>query len=189
VLNTEKRELRARQRQRRLQLPEADWSAASARIVDNLLRLDCMQAAGGVALFWPMLERREVDLRDADARLRARGVRIAYPFMNDDLGFRWTPSTSQLLPNLRGFFEPSPDCARVEPQQLDVVVVPALAASLTGYRLGYGAGFYDRVLGGIQTAVVSVVVVFEAEVESSVPVEPHDRRVDWVVTEARATPI
>lgn len=80
-------------------------------------------------------------------------------------------------------------------QRCDVVFVPALAARRDGYRLGKGAGFYDRALRasfshasvdfGVRPQFVSV--VYSTEVVDRLPVGPHDEPTAWVLTEHGAT--
>jgi 5-formyltetrahydrofolate cyclo-ligase len=69
----------------------------------------------------------------------------------------------------------------VSPADLDVVVVPALALGRDGSRLGYGGGYYDAFLA--ETPAARVGVAFAACLVPSVPSEPHDARLDAVVTE------
>lgn len=70
---------------------------------------------------------------------------------------------------------------------LDLVFVPALGATSSGGRLGRGGGFFDRELGAARTSAaksipVFVAIVFDSELLSSLPMEPHDEPVDFVVT-------
>src|SRR3982751_2825390 len=74
-----KAELRKRLRGLRKTTPADACAARSAKIVDALDAHPALANARSVALFWPIVERHEVDLRPLDARLRARGARIAYP--------------------------------------------------------------------------------------------------------------
>jgi 5-formyltetrahydrofolate cyclo-ligase len=73
--------------------------------------------------------------------------------------------------------------------QADVVLIPALAIDTLGNRLGQGAGFYDRTLRMIDPTVMVFAVVYEGELLDAaiepVPAEPHDRRVDAVITPLR----
>lgn len=69
------------------------------------------------------------------------------------------------------------------------MLVPALAVDLaTGARLGYGAGYYDRILGALADTVFTVGVCREQDLRA-IPVEPHDVPVRGVLTEAGLTPI
>lgn len=65
-------------------------------------------------------------------------------------------------------------------QAASVVFVPAYAVDPTGTRLGRGAGYYDRTLGGLDAELVAVVA--DDEVVDSLPADPHDVRVGWVLT-------
>jgi 5-formyltetrahydrofolate cyclo-ligase len=81
--------------------------------------------------------------------------------------------------------DPSPTAAPpVDPLAIDVVIVPGLAFTGAGGRLGQGGGWYDRVLAQLRSDASTVGVCFEAQVVDAVPSEPHDAVLDVVVTEA-----
>ena len=71
------------------------------------------------------------------------------------------------------------------PEDVDLVIVPGLAFDERGGRLGRGAGFYDRVLGGLRPGAWKIAVAFECQIVESVPMEEHDQRVHAIVTERR----
>jgi 5-formyltetrahydrofolate cyclo-ligase len=89
-----------------------------------------------------------------------------------------------------GIHEPRPDrCARVEPHAIDFVLVPGLAFDSWGGRLGYGGGFYDKLLAdGISPRAWLVAGAFESQMVEEVPVDGHDMPMDVVVTENRHYP-
>jgi 5-formyltetrahydrofolate cyclo-ligase len=186
-----KRVLRQKLRALRQALPEKAAEARSARIVDHLLQEPRVSAAQAVALFWPMLERREIDLRPLDLQLRARGVDLYYPFMTRSdrgditTGFRLVADVAELTVQGQRFAEPSPTARLAEPGDLDVVVVPALAATPLGHRLGYGSGFYDATLPQFCPPALSIVVVHDFQLMLELPREPHDRVCDEVVTDGQ----
>ena len=141
-----------------------------------------------MALFWPIEERHEVDLRALDARLRARGARVAYPGVDPEthaMTFRFVehPDSMQLLGF--GFREPSLQDPEVGPGELDAVVVPALAADPRGPRIGYGAGYYDRTLPRFAPPAASAAVVFDFQLVAEVATTEGDVTVGWVVTDTR----
>jgi 5-formyltetrahydrofolate cyclo-ligase len=183
-----KAELRKRIRGLRATTPADACAERSTRIVERLLGLDAVRAARGVALFWPIVERHEVDLRPLDASLRARGARIAYPAIEPDtnrMAFRWTDDPASLAERGKGFREPppeAPECARGE---LDVVVVPAIVLAPDGHRIGYGAGYYDRALPDVAPPAVTVGIGYDYQLLAEVPVTEGDVPVDWIVTDAR----
>ena len=89
-----------------------------------------------------------------------------------------------------GIREPRPDrCTRVEPAIIDFVLVPGLAFDRRGGRLGYGGGFYDKLLAdGLSQGAWLVAGAFECQMVEKVPVDEHDMPMDVVVTEDRHYP-
>jgi len=84
-----------------------------------------------------------------------------------------------------GIREPRPDrCERVEPRAIDFVLVPGVAFDARGGRLGYGGGFYDKLLADdLSPCAWLVAGAFEAQVVEKVPIDKHDMPMDVVVTE------
>lgn len=84
-----------------------------------------------------------------------------------------------------GIREPRPDrCARVDPDIIDFVLVPGLAFDARGGRLGYGGGFYDRLLASILSSRTWLVAgAFESQRVERLPLDEHDVPMDVVVTE------
>ncbi|MGM0437197.1 MAG: 5-formyltetrahydrofolate cyclo-ligase [Bacillota bacterium] len=72
-----------------------------------------------------------------------------------------------------------------EPENLDVVIVPAVAFSKNGYRVGYGGGYYDRFLARLTNDTISIGINYEEMVFNSVPKEEHDLAVDILVTDKK----
>lgn len=117
--------------------------------------------------------------------LRRAGVDVLLPVVaGDRLDWARYDGWEALVPGPRGFAEPAG--ARLGADAVgdaDVVVVPALAVDLAGYRLGRGAGYYDRTLATVETAR-AVAVVYDDEVLDHLPVEAHDRPVAAALTTA-----
>jgi 5-formyltetrahydrofolate cyclo-ligase len=183
-----KAELRKRMRGLRKALPASACAERSARIVARLGALEPVARARSVALFWPIEERHEVDLRELDARLRERGVRIAYPGVDPEtnaMTFRFVANPEAMRVEGLGFREPPADMPEAAPGELDVVIVPALAADPRGHRIGYGAGYYDRMLPRVPAPAVSAAVIFDFQLLAEVPTTEGDVAVDWVVSDAR----
>jgi 5-formyltetrahydrofolate cyclo-ligase len=186
-------ELRKRMRALRNTLPASACAERSARIVLRLLSLEPIERAGAVALFWPIEDRHEVDLRPLDVHLRRRGVRIAYPARQPGtraLTFRFVrevqamrEATGQPAP---GLLEPAPDEPEARPGELAVIIVPALAVDPTGQRIGYGAGHYDATLPEFAPPATTVVVAFDFQLIAEVPSTEGDFASRWVVTDARS---
>ena len=71
-------------------------------------------------------------------------------------------------------------------EEIDLVVVPGIVFDEAGYRIGYGGGFYDRLLRRAPRKTVTVGLCFEQNIAKNVPKQSHDAKMDFVVTEKRA---
>ena len=104
---------------------------------------------------------------------------VCYPRCEGEtLLFRPVLALSELVSGRFGIRQPVAGPALA---QLDLIVVPGLAFTAEGNRLGRGAGFYDRFLTGIPATTVKVGVCFEFQRVSEVPQESHDVKMDAVV--------
>ncbi len=181
-----KAELRKRMRGVRKAAPIEACLERSKKIVAALLAEPAVASARAVALFWPIEERHEVDLRGLDASLRARGAELFYPALDPEtrvMTFRRVDDVAVLAEAGFGFAEPPLDAP--EATTLDVIVVPALAVDDRGHRLGYGAGFYDRTLPRFCPPAHAIVVAFDYQLIAEVPITEGDVATDLVVTDAR----
>lgn len=139
-----------------------------------------------VSGYWPI--RDEIDPRPLLHMLHERGCLCALPTVSDlgqPLVFRrWTPDTT-LAPGRFGVMEPGPEAAVLDPV---VLLVPLLAFDTTGFRLGYGAGFYDRSLKALRGKgpVVAIGLAFAGQEVTAVPHDDDDEPLDWLVSEAGA---
>ncbi len=184
-----KKQLRARLSATRRALPPSAVLARSARIVEALARLEPVRRARAVASFWPIDGRAEVDLRELDRGLGESGVARYYPFMDPkgdgfSTGFRRIQAASDLQP--RGgkrFLQPPLQAPVAARGDIDVVLVPALAVTPAGHRLGYGSGFYDVTLPDVAPPALTIVVAFSFQLLGELFVEPHDIPCDVVVTD------
>jgi 5-formyltetrahydrofolate cyclo-ligase len=86
-----------------------------------------------------------------------------------------------LAPGPFGIPEPMPDAPLLDPRRIDWVLVPGIAFDSRGYRLGRGAGYYDRLLPTIRPEAPRLALVLGPQWVDEVPTEPHDQPVDGVV--------
>lgn len=96
------------------------------------------------------------------------------------------PWESATLRNRLGILEPPPDAPYVRAEDIDVVLVPGLAFDRRGVRLGYGGGFYDRLLPTLKVPFVGVTA--SGLLLDTLPWEEHDVRVHFLATEAGVQP-
>ena len=88
-------------------------------------------------------------------------------------------------PGYRGILEPDPALPRVDVGAIDWVLVPGVAFDAAGRRLGYGGGYYDRLLALMPPATPRVAGAFDVQLVPVVPAAPHDLVVDTLATESR----
>lgn len=84
-----------------------------------------------------------------------------------------------------GIQEPLETCAEVAASEADVILVPGVAFSVRGERLGQGGGYYDRYLAQPNVRATLCALAFEFQIVEQLPIEAHDRAVKAIFTEAR----
>lgn len=91
----------------------------------------------------------------------------------------------EVAPGFRAIREPQASCALLAPAAVEWVLVPGVAFDSACRRLGYGGGYYDRLLPSLAASAARVAGAFELQVVDRVPATEHDLGVDAVVTERR----
>jgi 5-formyltetrahydrofolate cyclo-ligase len=118
----------------------------------------------------------EPDTREFIEKAKASGIEIACPKILDDGSMIFAKYQGETSMSKLGFEEPNGEVI----SDLDLVVVPALAVNNRGERLGRGAGYFDRFLESYRG--ITVALVFDSEILDTLPVEPHDRPVDYLIS-------
>lgn len=117
-------------------------------------------------------------------KLRELGKVVALPIMKPGRALAWGFDGDDLVKNSYGIFEPAP--AEIDIATASAILIPALRVGRDGSRLGRGAGYYDRALGNVPSHAdggpLRICLVFDDEVDESVPSEPHDAPIDVIVT-------
>ncbi|MDQ0316986.1 5-formyltetrahydrofolate cyclo-ligase [Amorphus orientalis] len=178
-----KAKVRAEVLDRRAALTAAEREAAAQTLVDQIPALDFPEKPGLVAGFWPI--RDEIDIRPLMTALAETGHRLALPVIAPQtrLVFReWSPGDT-LRPARFGTFEPGEEAPECDPM---ILLVPLVAFDREGARLGYGKGHYDGAIARLSAIgpLTTVGVAFATQEVDIVPMEPHDRHLDAVLTEA-----
>ncbi len=178
--------MRRRFRAQRQALSEKAAQLRSLALCNRLLSLEVIRTAINIALFWPMQQHREVDLRGLHHALALRHCALWYPRViakNRELHFHRVDDSEALVKGPFGTLEPPADAPRAT--TIDVVIVPGLVFDAQGYRIGYGAGFYDRALPLWCPPARAIGVAFDFQLASEIPQQPWDVAVDMVVTDQR----
>lgn len=129
----------------------------------------------------------EIDPAPLVAALRSRGATIVLPRIEEPgvLGLHVVGSADDLVTGAFGLLEPAADAPRAADADIDVVLVPGVAFDAQGHRLGYGGGYYDRLLPRLPVACSLIGLAYDEQIFAKVPAEDHDARVDLVVTPTR----
>ncbi len=180
-----KGDLRAAALARRDALSSEQRAAAAQALAARGLPVEIKPGAV-VAGYSPI--RSEIDPAPLMRALAARGVQLALPAVTargKSLIFRaWSPGDRLMLGSL-GILEPSPAAAELVP---DVMLVPLAAFDRAGHRIGYGAGHYDVTLAHLRKAktIAAIGLAFATQKVKTVPAQPHDVALDYVLTEDRS---
>lgn len=183
----EKGVLRDRFRAYRRTLSAEAHQRLSQRVTERARGVDALRQAETVHIYWPLLDRGEIDTRPLVDWLLSRDCRVVLPRvvstaaghepLMEHVAF---DDASELRSNGWGLLEPAGDDL-VAPEELDAVVVPAFGAGRNGHRIGHGLGFYDAFLRGLDAA--RLCLTYHATLVAAVPAEPHDVPMTHVITE------
>jgi len=136
-----------------------------------------------IALYAPC--RGEVDTSQLFAAARATGKHVVYPRVADDhLVFVTVKDPRSLQAGAFGILEPI-GCDEVSVAKIDVMIVPGLAFSRDGHRLGSGFGYYDRTFGLRGRPGKLIGFAYDFQLQDTLPIEPHDVQLDLLITDAR----
>ena len=187
----QKKLLRKEALRRRRSLTAAERQEKSRLIAEKLLTDDRIRSARTVLGFFSMKD--EVEMEDILHHLLAMGKKVALPLVTGP-GIMEAVELKSFADLVQGDFN-IPTVRKdareiIAPHELDCIIVPAVAFSDEGYRLGMGGGFYDRYLVRAEKTA-RLAVVFDCQIfpEEGFPREEYDQQVDSVFTECNTLEI
>lgn len=201
-IQQQKQRLRLQAKRARQQIP--DRQQASQQVISRLLALPELQQARCVA--WYVDTQDEVQTREAignwlatqaASAIQENGpatgsdpVRLVVPYcQGDELRLTWIRSLDDLAPGRFGIWEPKIEWQQaverqVAADELDLILLPGVAFDRRGGRIGYGQGFYDRLLATLRPTTPRVGLAFDCQLVDKIPQEPHDLNMDIVITQS-----
>ena len=183
-LDQVKQDLRKQLKQRRKNLAAEARALASQQIVDKILGQAAYQEARLIFSFYPMSTEVQVSLLFEPAR--QAGKQICFPAVFDQGRMEaYIPrDLDHMGMDPYGFATPDPDRdQKVEPQDIDLVLVPLLGFDRDLYRIGYGGGFYDRYISRIPDSAVLLGVAFACQEVERIPRNAFDQKLDLLISE------
>lgn len=156
----------------------------SLQILENLLDCEFYKKSETIHCFISINKNREVDTAPIIKRMQDDGKKVVVPKIISGrltLEHYLYVSDDRFEINRWGIPEPQ-DGLKVSVNELDLVLVPMLAADRKKNRLGYGKGYYDRFLAGID--VIKAGLLFEISIsDEMLPTDTHDIQMDYLITE------
>ena len=172
-----RRQLRAASRT----IMPSEREAASEQIRQRLRGQEIWQKAQAVLFYLPLAD--EPDVWPLATEALGLGKQVALPRYSAEEDVYAVCSVEDLS-NLRvarfGLLEPNSSCPLFNLNRLDITLVPGIGFDVNGHRLGRGKGYYDRLLA--QVAGIKCGVAFDWQVAAEIPTEPHDVRLDCILT-------
>ncbi len=178
-----KRSIRSQFLAQRKSLSDETHQELSDEIQKRLIDSGYLNEADCVALYSAI--NNEVRMDKVAEFVLQEGKRLAYPrIRGDELDFFEVADMDDLAAGSFGVMEPKGKTL-VSSDELDVVVVPGVVFDLSGHRLGYGKGYYDRTLNSCRKNCKKVGVAFDFQVTDKLPTFEHDQVLTLLVTEKR----
>lgn len=176
-----RRSLREEMKGRRSQMTQEEVRAASDKIAARVMELEPVKRARTLMGFSSINQ--EVELWSLLNNCQKAGKKVLLPRVRADKKLEAAEYTSreELIPGVYGILEPT---GATHPEQdIDVVLVPGLVYDAQGYRLGYGAGYYDDFLPRLRKDTFICGLAYEFQVINNVYPHERDIPVHWIVSE------
>ena len=185
TMTEEKKQLRQQVRKELAALAPEELRASDDALFARFLALPQVREAKTIFAFWG-IPGKEPETARLIQTLVAQGKRIGLPRMlpEHQMEVRQYDPAIPMKSVAFGIQEPSTDCPLIAKEDIDLILVPAVCYDRQGYRLGFGGGYYGRWpehFNGFRVGMCR-----NAVLQDKVPTEPHDSRVDLLLTETES---
>ncbi|MGD2063270.1 MAG: 5-formyltetrahydrofolate cyclo-ligase [Nitrospirota bacterium] len=179
-----KKDLRQRLLRRRASIRPDERVTAAAAVQRYVV--DAVEWDGAATVMAYVASGSEVATELLLASVLAAGKKLVLPRVDEHggLSLHAVQNLVDLVPGYRNILEPAPGLPRVVAGEVDLALIPGVGFDRRGGRLGYGGGFYDRLLAERGWRCPIWGLGFAVQIVDRIPLEGHDRRVSAVVTEA-----
>ncbi len=154
----------------------------SSQICKQIEKLPSYNKAKTIAFYFAKNKEVSLGYLIGKAFLDSRKVFLPKTWLKEKtLTFHQIFSFSDLKPGPFGLLEPPLENPQLSPKEFDIIFVPGVAFDLEKGRIGYGGGFYDRILK--DTKALKIGVAYSFQIFEKLPLEEHDQKVDMIITE------
>lgn len=180
-----KKELRKEILRKRQVMDTIEKEKADNKITDEFLKTDYYKKAEKIFIY--VSYDSEINTKGIINRALSDNKKIYVPrtdFKTKNMDAVEIIALAELMENSYGILEPSIEKKSINPNNLDLIVVPGVAFDRNGGRMGYGAGFYDRYFKKLSNKKIKkLVLAYDLQVVAEVPMEECDVPVDYIITE------
>jgi len=164
---------------------QAERSEAESAVFDILMHFNLFIKAQSISSFVDF--RDEISMTTINQSIIDSGKTLLLPYISlltNDMRFYVVEDLTTLKRNAFGILEPDPERhVLFEESHIDCVLTPGVAFDASGYRLGYGGGFYDRFFSRIEKAIPKIGIAFDLQCVEILPVEHYDHPITHLITE------
>lgn len=169
---------------RRKSLTPEEARTASLRVQQAFVASPEFARARMIALYAPI--HGEIDTGEVMRAALAAGKRVLFPAVcGEALRFYCVTGQDELRRGAFGVYEPCSSQQAIPPDAADVIVMPGVAFDLSGRRIGYGKGFYDRAVHHLEGQGRLVGFCHDFQLVEEIAGEPHDVAIDLIFTDQR----
>lgn len=165
-------------------MPAASRSDASRVIIEKICALPGYQSAQTVLAYSGFGS--EIETQTLIERIITDGKIAVLPRVDramQSLILHSVKGVGELVVSKWGIREPPADAPVIGASGIEFILMPGVAFDRSGNRLGYGRGYYDKLLTSVDPALARVAAAFSCQIVVQVPVAPHDQKIDTVITE------
>ncbi len=185
----DKKSIRRKMLIERRDMTREDINDLSSIIINKLKKLPIYKSSRSVMLYLSF--ENEIDSSEIIKDCLKDGKRVIVPFCdNSDMSI--TPTeikdmSTDLYTSKMGYIQPKKESlSPVDISEIDLIILPGIAFDRKGYRVGFGAGYYDRFLGQVNFEIPTVGLAYDFQIiDSFIQMEDYDIPIDYVMTEER----
>ncbi len=181
-----KKDIRSKIIKRRSSQTKSSSVSKSSKIFSKLLSLEVLKPNMNVLVYMDF--RNEVITSEINEYILNNNIRLLLPKVNFEtklLEIYVIDLLSSLEKSSYNILEPTSSHKQIEYEDIDLILAPGVAFDDKCFRLGYGGGYYDKLLSNKRDDVKVIALAYELQIIDSVPIEEHDYQMDYIITEER----